>query len=691
VVRPIAKLLVANRGEIARRIMRTARSLAMATVAVYSDPDAGAPFVVEADEAVRLPGSTPSETYLDIEAVVAAAAASGADGVHPGYGFLSENAAFARACATAGLVFVGPSPEVIEAMGSKLAAKELMAAAGVPVLPGAAVTSAEDARAVAAEIGWPVLVKAAFGGGGRGMRVVTSDGEMAEAVSSAQREAGAAFGDPTVFLERFVTSPRHIEVQILGDTTGQVVHLFERECSIQRRYQKIIEECPSPVVTEALRAELGQAAVTAARALGYVGAGTVEFVMDGDGRFYFLEVNTRLQVEHPVTEEVTGIDLVAVQLAVAAGRPLPDAVHRARIQGHAIEARLYAEDVAAGYLPVSGTLHTVDLPAGAGVRVDSGVEDGSVVSTYYDAMLAKVIGVGPTRELAAGRLADALARARIHGPVTNRDLLVGVLRHPEFLAGATDTGFLARHDPGRLSRTDPDGRVRRLHAVAAALAGQADRRARAPVQPSLPSGWRNVDSAPQRVELADDAGPLAVAYRVHRRPVGSATTPAELTVDGEPVEPVVLGQVTADLVELTVDGVRRRVTVARHGTTHYVDSPLGSSVFTEADRFPLPHVDEAAGSLIAPMPGAIARVECQVGQPVTTGQVLVVLEAMKMEHAIRCPHDGTVAEVRVAPGVQVETGAVLVVVAAPGTDPTGSPTGGPGATGAARTGEVGDG
>src|SRR3954471_15015577 len=365
----IGKLLVANRGEIAARVMRTAHDLGISTVAVYSDPDAGAPFVRLADEAVRLPGSSPSETYLRGDLVVAAARATGADAVHPGYGFLSENAGFARACAQAGLTFVGPSPEAIEAMGSKTAAKERMAAAGVPTLPGVVVHDGTDLAGAGAQIGYPVLVKAAFGGGGRGMRIVRSEDELTEAVAGARREAASAFGDGTVFLERFVERPRHVEVQIVGDTHGTVVHLFERECSIQRRYQKIIEEAPSPAVTPELRAELGAAAVAAAKAIDYVGAGTVEFVLDQDGRFFFLELNPRLQVEHRVTELVPGLALVRVQLQVADGEPLPDEVTSASITGHAVEVRLYAEDVAAGFLPATGTLHRFRVPELPGVRV----------------------------------------------------------------------------------------------------------------------------------------------------------------------------------------------------------------------------------------------------------------------------------------------------------------------------------
>jgi len=404
----MTKLLIANRGEIAARIIRSAHALGIATVAVYSDPDAAAPYVTLADEAVRLPGAAPADTYLRGEEIIAAAATAGADAVHPGYGFLSENAGFARSCADAGLTFVGPRPETIEAMGDKVRAKAIMAEADVPVLPSATVTDTTDldqVSAAGAAVGFPLLVKAAFGGGGRGMRLVADPAELAEAVSSARREAASAFGDGTVFLERFVTDPRHVEVQILGDAHGDVVHLFERECSIQRRYQKIVEECPSPAVDDDLRDALTAAAVAAGWAIGYTGAGTVEFVLDRDGGFYFLEMNTRLQVEHPVTEAVTGLDLVELQLRIAEGEPLPASARQARISGHAIEARLYAEDVPAGFVPTTGTLYRFAFPPAPGIRVDTGFRDGSAVSPHYDAMLAKVIAHGPTRADAARRLA----------------------------------------------------------------------------------------------------------------------------------------------------------------------------------------------------------------------------------------------------------------------------------------------
>jgi propionyl-CoA carboxylase alpha chain len=669
--RGISKLLIANRGEIASRIIRTAAAMDIATVAVFSDPDAGLPYVLEADEAVRLPGSAPADTYLRGEALIAAAAATGADAVHPGYGFLSENASFARACAAAGLTFVGPAPEAIEAMGSKIAAKELMAAAGVPILPGAVFGDgaepdpAELAKA-AADIGFPVLVKAAYGGGGRGMRIVARAEEIAGAVSSARREAASAFGNGTVFLERFVESPRHIEVQILGDQAGTVVHLFERECSIQRRYQKIIEEAPSPAVRDELRAELCRAAVAAGQAIGYVGAGTVEFVLDASGRFYFLEVNTRLQVEHPVTELITGLDLVRLQLEIAAGQPLPPQVTGADFTGHAIEARLYAEDVPAGYLPASGDVHTLEIDAADGLRVDAGFASGTRVSTFYDSMLAKVIGYGPTRDDARQVLAAALSRARLHGVVTNRDLLVGILREPEFAAGQIDTGYLDRHRPEELNPPHPQAGP--VHLLAVALAGQARRRAAAPVLGTLPSGWRNNPSAPQRANYDLDGRPAEVSYHFGRE--GLQVEVDGAAPGGAAVGGVVLHGTRPDpgrgpgrtLVDLEVGGIRRLVQVAQTGRTFYVDSALGHSVVTEADRFPDPAALAQAGSLLAPMPGTVVRVEAAVGDLVEAGTVILAIEAMKMEHSIHAPARGIVTELPISVGAQVDSGSVLAVL-----------------------------
>jgi acyl-CoA carboxylase subunit alpha len=649
----ITKLLIANRGEIAARIMRTAHALGIATVAVYSDPDAGAPYVALADEAIRLPGAAPAATYLRGDLLLAAAAAAGADAVHPGYGFLSENAAFARACADAGLIFVGPAPRTIAAMGDKVTAKAMMADTGVPVLPGVTITGAEDLTEAAGKTGFPLLVKAAFGGGGRGMRLVADPADLAEAVASARREAASAFGDGTVFLERFVTDPRHVEVQILGDTAGAVVHLFERECSIQRRYQKIVEECPSPAVDAHVRAALAAAAVAAGQAVGYTGAGTVEFVLDRDGSFYFLEMNTRLQVEHPVTEEVTGLDLVELQLRIAEGEPLPPRIRDARIDGHAIEVRLYAEDVPQGFVPTAGTLHRFTFPDTPGIRVDTGFRDGSVVSPHYDAMLAKLIAHGRTRADAARRLARALSRAEIHGVTTNRDLLVAILREPGFLAGATDTGYLTRHDPAALAASAAPGT--RTHALAAALARQARHRAEAPVLGTLPSGWRNVFSAPQRVTYTAAGTPHEVTYRLTGRQVHAG-------VGDVPLDALVHA-VTPDRVDLEIDGTRRTYRIHQVGRDAYVDASDGSTALSEAPRFADPTRLAPAGSLLAPMPGLVLRVLTEVGAAVAAGQPLLVLEAMKMEQTVSAPAGGVVAELRAKAGEQVSTGQVLVVLA----------------------------
>ena len=670
-LRPITSLLVANRGEIARRIMRTARAMGITTVAVHSDADAASPHVTEADLAVRLPGTAPADTYLRHDLVLEAARRTGADAVHPGYGFLSESGAFARAVLDAGLIWVGPSPEAIDAMGSKIGSKELMRAAGVPTLPSITVEGDRSPDPSAVEqLGWPLLVKASAGGGGRGMRIVAGPDDLADALAGAGREARSAFGDGTLFLERYVTAPRHIEVQVLADAHGDTVALFERECSIQRRHQKIIEEAPSPVVGPALRARLSEAAVAAARAVDYVNAGTVEFVLDtggtdgsGEGAPYFLEMNTRLQVEHPVTEEVTGLDLVRLQLLIAGGARLPAEVHEAVARGpvgHAIEARLYAEDPAAGWLPSTGDLHEFTVPDDRpGVRVDSGVESGGVVSPHYDPMLAKVVVHAPTRSEATAALAAVLADARIHGVTTNRDLLVRTLRHEAFGAGATDTGFLERHGLARLAAPLADVAAAGRHAVAAAVAGQAARRRGAGVLATLPSGWRN--NIVDRQEIAFESGSTTflVAYRMGRR----GRTVAEVTIDGEPLDGSV-GLVAPDGVTLTVGGVTRRYAVQRVRDVTYVDGPDGSSRLVEVERLPVAAEQIAAGSALAPMPGGVVRVAVRPGDRVETGQLLVVLEAMKMEHSVHAGASGMVLEVDVTEGEQVETGRILVVVEA---------------------------
>ena len=678
---PIHTLLVANRGEIARRIMATARAMGITTVAVYSDADAHSPHVAEADLAVRLPGDSPADTYLRSALIVDAASRSGADAIHPGYGFLSESGDFARVVIGAGLVWVGPPPGAIDAMGSKIGSKELMRTAGVPTLPSVTVEGEKLPDIVATEaLGWPLLVKASAGGGGRGMRVVWGPSELADAVAGAQREAASAFGDGTVFLERYLRQPRHIEVQVLADMYGATVALFERECSIQRRHQKIIEEAPSPFVSPELRARLSAAAVAAADEVGYVNAGTVEFVVDEEGAPYFLEMNTRLQVEHPVTEAVTGLDLVRLQLLIAGGAPLPPEVYEAAAagpRGHAIEARLYAEDPASGWLPSTGTLHRFTVgpdgpgeepaPHGIEVRVDSGVESGSVVSPHYDPMLAKVVAHAPTRMEAASALAATLAGARIHGVTTNRDLLVRVLRHPAFLDGDTDTGFLDHHGVAELAAPLTDHDAVRRHALAAALVAQARRRHSAGVQSTVPSGFRNNASSLQHTTYRAGATPVSVGYRFDR----SGRRPEQVEVDGQPTD-VEVSALGPTGVALTVDGVRRHYRVDQHGTTVYVDGPDGGSALVEEDRFPLATDQLAEGSALAPMPGGVVRVAVAEGQAVISGQLLVVLEAMKMEHAVHATTAGTVASVEVAEGDQVETGRLLVVVDPdpdPATDP----------------------
>jgi propionyl-CoA carboxylase alpha chain len=676
---PIRTLLVANRGEIARRIMKTARAMGIATVAVHSDADSASPHVAEADLAVRLPGDSPADTYLRSALILDAASRTGADAIHPGYGFLSESGDFARVVTGAGLVWVGPPPEAIDAMGSKIGSKELMRVAGVPTLESITVEGDKLPDIVAVEsLGWPLLVKASAGGGGRGMRVVWGPSELADAVDGARREAESAFGDGTVFLERYLREPRHIEVQVLADAYGDTVALFERECSIQRRHQKIIEEAPSSFVTPEFRTRLMEAAVTAAKEVGYVNAGTVEFVVDGNGEPYFLEMNTRLQVEHPVTEAVTGLDLVRLQLLIAGGAPLPPEVHAAVAtgpQGHAIEARLYAEDPALGWLPSTGTLHRFDIGEGARegepgadvrVRVDSGVETGSVVGPHYDPMLAKTVVHAPTRGEAATALAALLVRARIHGVTTNRDLLVRILRHQAFLAGSTDTGFLESHGLERLAAPLADHGAVRFHALAAALAGQARRRVDARVQPTIPSGFRNNPSFLQHTTygvagVAGVAGAAGVSVTVGYRfgPDGRALEQVEIDGSSIDIEEATLlpGSVT-----FCTGGVGRHYLVDRYGSTSFVDGPEGSSVLVEQARFPDAADQLSEGSALAPMPGGVVRVEVAEGDLVEPGQLLVVLEAMKMEHAVHATTAGTVTAVKVTEGDQVETGRILVVV-----------------------------
>ncbi len=638
----IRSVLVANRGEIARRVFRTARSMGMHCIAVFVDADADAPFVQEADEAVRLPGS-----YLDAGAVLAAAQRTGAEAIHPGYGFLSENAAFARAVTEAGIRWVGPSPDVIESMGDKIAAKRVAVEAGVPTLP-----SSEDPSADA-QVGYPLLVKASAGGGGKGMRIVESADDLADAVQSAQREALSGFGDETVFLERYVASSRHIEIQILGDAHGNVVHLGERECSIQRRHQKIVEESPSPVVDAEMRTAMGEAALSLARHMGYESAGTVEFLVDDATReFFFLEVNTRLQVEHPVTEEVTGIDLVREQLRVAGGAELGYDQDDIDWIGSAIEVRLYAEDPDNDFLPATGTLSAYRPADEPVVRWDSGVEEGNVVGVDFDPMLAKVIAHGPTRAEAAGRLALALERMHLGGVVTNRDFLVATLRNEAFLAGDTTTDFIDRIDPAG-SQAAPDTA---MAAIVAAMWIQGRNRADDRVWGFARSNFRTGSLPPQYIEF--ETGPDAthrIEYSLRRDggfTLGSGET-------------VLVHEWTPDDIELEVDGRRLRAAVTVADGVGYVTLGRTTVTLPVKPRFAVPGSELPTGGLVAPMPGSVIELRCAVGDTVDAGQVLVVLEAMKMEHHITAPFAGTVTVLPIAVGDQVENGALLLTIEEP--------------------------
>ncbi len=660
------KILIANRGEIACRVIKTARRLGIRTVAVYSEADAGARHVAMADEAHLIGGAPARESYLKIEAILEAARQSHAEAIHPGYGFLSENAEFAEACAAAKRVFIGPPPAAIRAMGGKSAAKALMEEAGVPIVPGyhGDKQDVKTLTAAARKVGYPVLIKASAGGGGKGMRIVNGEKELAEAIASAKREAKSAFGDDRVLIEKYLTRPRHIEVQIFADAHGACVYLFERDCSIQRRHQKVLEEAPAPGLSEKRRKEMGEAAVKAAKAVGYVGAGTVEFIAEPDGRVSFMEMNTRLQVEHPVTEMITGLDLVEWQLHVAAGRRLPLQQKDLAINGHAIEARLYAEDPGRDFLPATGALHHLRFPAeSAHVRVDTGVRAGDAVTIHYDPMIAKLIVWDHDRPAALRRLRTALADCEVAGLATNLTFLGSVAAHPAYAEAELDTGFIGRHRAELVPEHRPaDDRTLALAALAVLLdrAAEAEAAARGSSDPYSPwhmvNGWRLNDYAHHVLRFRDPVAPSAreVAVTAHFRRNGFVfdLPGGALAVRGDRLDTT---RIAAGL-----GGARLEATVVRRGDELTI-LQSGRAHRLVLHR-PLAEAERAGddGRLTAPMPGKIVAVKVTSGAKVKRGASLLVLEAMKMEHTISAPADGIVAAVRYRVGDQVEEGAALI-------------------------------
>ncbi|MEW5810223.1 MAG: biotin carboxylase N-terminal domain-containing protein [Actinomycetota bacterium] len=650
-------VLVANRGEIAVRVIRTLRAMGIRSVAVFSDADAGARHVAEADVAVHLGPAPARQSYLSIEALLSAVERTGAQAVHPGYGFLSENASFADALAAAGVAFIGPSAAAIRTMGDKISAKATVSTAGVPVVPGISRPGLTDADLIGAapEIGFPVLVKPSAGGGGKGMRVVHDAGELPGALTSARREAASAFGDDTLFLERFVLNPRHIEVQVLADTHGGVVHLGERECSLQRRHQKVIEEAPSPLLDEATRARIGAAACDTARSVDYTGAGTVEFIVSADrpDEFFFMEMNTRLQVEHPVTEMVTGLDLVALQVRIAAGEKLPVAQDDIRMRGHAVEARVYAEDPARGFLPTGGTVLALREPAGPGVRVDSGLARGTVVGSDYDPMLAKVIAHAENRSTALRSLDAALSETVLLGLTTNIDFLRFLLADPDVVAGRLDTGLLDRRTPDFAPTP-----AREDDLIAAAAYRWLAKWPARPASPwEVPSGWRIGGRAPTAIRLR--AGERT--DHVWLTGVPQAATAAVEHGETRSLCAVLDGE----RLSVTIDGVRVEYLIADAGGPIWLSTGGRVTVVEEVHEAPVRPDDEHSGDaeLTSPMPGAVVALGVDDGATVTAGTVVVTVEAMKMEHALTAPVDG-VAEVLVGAGEQVKVGQVLARITA---------------------------
>lgn len=649
------KILIANRGEIALRVMRTCRAMGIATIAVYSDADANAPHVRFADEAVRLGEASVKDSYLNVERILGAAKLTGAEAIHPGYGFLSENAEFAEACAATGIVFIGPSPESIRKMGLKSPARKLAAAAGCPVVPGYDGETQDDEtlRAEILNIGFPVLIKASAGGGGKGMRVVRSEHEITDAIEGARREAEKAFGNGALLLEKFVESARHVEVQLLGDEHGNLVHLFERDCSLQRRHQKVIEESPSPAVSAELRAKMGEAAVKVGRAIGYSNAGTVEFILTPTGEFYFIEVNTRLQVEHPVTEAITGLDLVKLQIEIAEGNPLPFSQSELKSNGHAIEARLYAEDPDNSFLPATGTLHDWRLPESVeGLRIDAGVEAGSEIGIYYDPMLVKLIAHANDRTTAIRKLSYALRHLSAQGVTTNRDFLIRLIEHPAFVGGEAHTSFITEHLDELIGGVDEQ--LNKASTIAAAMYLQRSWQAANSLLAQIPPSYRNNPFRAPSIKLKVGEKETEVAWEFvggtfEVTAMGASSTAEILTCE-------------RGVLRLAIDGVQREFRITEVGDTLYVHSSLGSRVINRLTRHPIPQSSDSSGAASSPMPGVVLKILVSEGQQVSAGDALLILEAMKMEQTIRAAADGFVEAIKVQTGQVVSPGDVLVQV-----------------------------
>ena len=653
----IDSILIANRGEIASRIIRTCRKMGIRSIAVFSEADRNAPFVSEADTAIYIGESTPTHSYLNPDKIIEAAKEMQAEAIHPGYGFLSENAGFARRCLEEGIIFIGPHPEAIAAMGSKSQAKALMEANGVPVVPGyrGKDQGTERLQQEAKNIGYPLLLKATAGGGGKGMRIVREEKSLADAIEAAKREASAAFGDDELLIEKYVESGRHIEFQIFGDQQGNAIHLLERECTIQRRYQKVIEESPSPVLTPALRARMGQAAVQAAKALNYDNAGTVEFIFDEKSQeFYFLEVNTRLQVEHPVTEEICGLDLVQMQIESAMGMPLPLSQEDVASRGYAVEVRLYAEDPNNDFLPVTGTVHEFITPKVEGLRVESAIQSGTAISIYYDPMIAKLIVWEASRQAAHRKMRYVLQQLVCSGTVTNQNFLLQILSHPEFQAGNYDTHFIDTYQQELLPGNGEENDFSHP-AIAVCLYRWEERNKKRTLLKALPSGWRNSYYEPQHEVYEIRGKQKKITYRKHEHFFEFLIGEISLTA--------ILIDKNENHIRLEIEGKRYLFHISHHQQTYFVHSPtLGSTQLTVSDRFPEKEKEQVRGGYVAPMPSQVVKLLVKEGDEVKEGEGLIVLSSMKMENTVYANESGQVKEVYVVENSHVEAEVLLMKI-----------------------------